>query len=121
MRGASSLVGDGGEVRRGGRGAVRTVVVERKHRLDFFSSRKKKGGFFFTEKTPKTYGVHPGRRRAYLPSRVDFWDAEERVGCGIAGSTSLCRKMEKEVKGWANNWFPRRDSNPGLVSESHVS
>jgi hypothetical protein len=65
------------------------------------------------EKTPKTYGVHPGRRRAYLPSRVDFWDAEERVGCGIAGSTSLCRKMEKEVRGWAKkDWLPRQDSNP---------
>ena len=67
------------------------------------------------EKTPKTYGVHLGRRRAYLPSRVDFWDAEERVGCGIAGSTSLCRKMEKEVRGWAKKgWLPRQDSNPNF-------
>jgi hypothetical protein len=81
--------------------------------LDFFSSRKKKGGFFFTEKTPKTYGVHPGRRRAYLPSRVDFWDAEERVGCGIAGSTSLCRKMEKEVKGWAKKTGAPPGFEPG--------
>ena len=112
MRGASSLVGDGGKVRRGGRGAVRTVVVERKHRLDFFSSRKKKG-FFFMEKTPKTYGVHPGRRRAYLPSRVDFWDAEERVGCGIAGSTSLCRKMEKKVIGGEKKLVPPPGFEPG--------
>ena len=112
MRGASSLVGDGGKVRRGGRGAVRTVVVERKHRLDFFSSRKKKG-LFFMEKTPKTYGVHPGRRRAYLPSRVDFWDAEERVGCGIAGSTSLCRKMEKKVIGGEKKLVPPPGFEPG--------
>ena len=96
MRGASSLVGDGGKGRRGGGGAVRTVVVERKHRLDFFSSRKKKGGSF-VEKTPKTYGVHPGRRRAYLPGRFEVLDAEGRVGCGIDGSTSLCRKMGKKV------------------------
>ena len=43
-----------------------------------------------------TWG-HLGRRRAYLPSRFEFRDAEGRVGCGIAGSTSLCRKMGKEV------------------------
>ena len=73
------------------------------------------------EKTPKTYGVHPGRRRAYLPSRVDFWDAEERVGCGIAGSTSLCRKMEKEVRGWAKkDWLPRQDQG-GLRGGSPFS
>ena len=44
-----------------------------------------------------TYGAHPGRRRAYLPGRFEFLDAEGRVGCGIDGSTSLCRKMGKEV------------------------
>ena len=68
-------------------------------------------------KRQKTYGDHPGRERAHLPSRVEFRDAEGRVGCGIAGSTSLCRKMEKEVKGWAKrDWLPRRDSNPDLRS-----
>jgi hypothetical protein len=46
-----------------------------------------------------TYGAHPGRRRAYLPGRFEFLDAEGRVGCGIDGSTSLCRKMGKEVRG----------------------
>ena len=65
------------------------------------------------EKTPKTYGVQPGRRRAYLPSRVDFWDAEERVGCGIAGSTSLCRKMEKKVIGGAKKLVPPPGFEPG--------
>ena len=44
-----------------------------------------------------TYGAHPGRRRAYLPGRFEFLDADGRVGCGIDGSTSLCRKMGKEV------------------------
>ena len=52
--------------------------------------------------------AHPGRRRAYLPSRFEFLDAEGCVGCGIDGSTSLCRKMGKEVKGSKKILVPAR-------------
>ena len=42
---------------------------------------------------------HHGRRRAHLPSRFEVLDAEGRVGCGIAGSTSPCRETGKAGRG----------------------
>ena len=51
------------------------------------------------KETPKKRVGHHGRRRAHLPSRFEVLDAEGRVGCGIAGSTSLCRETGKAGRG----------------------
>ena len=51
------------------------------------------------KETPKKRLGHHGRRRAHLPSRFEVLDAEGRVGCGIAGSTSPCRETGKAGRG----------------------
>ena len=61
-----------------------------------------------------TWG-HLGRRRAYLPSRFEFRDAEGRVGCGIAGSTSLSGRRTKKKK------LPPPGIEPGSIAWEAIS
>ena len=63
----------------------------------------------FEAKNVDVLWAHLGRRRAHLPSRSEFRDAEGRVGCGIATSTSLCTNMgKKRSQALGAGWWQKK-------------
>lgn len=71
----------------------------------------------FEAKNVDVLWAHLGRRRAHLPSRSEFRDAEGRVGCGIATSTSLCTNMgKKRSQALGAGWWQKKHISQHAVS-----